>query len=92
MKIRLPDSGANYYRTYGFEDWHEGKLLGISILIDGVKTDFKKFPYVEFPEAPYPQHYTDLIFKVPANSTNVEIKLDIDNYNFNSDSDTWKDY
>lgn len=94
MKIRLPDSGGSYYMPYGLEDWYEGKLLGVSILIDGKKTDYNQFPHVEYPEAPYPQHYTDLVFKVQANSTNVEIKLAIENYNFNAkESDgAWQDY
>lgn len=94
VKIRLPDSGVHYYMSYGPEEWHEGNLLGVSILVDGKKTEYSQFPYVESPEAPYPQYYTDLVFKVPANSTSVEVKLDIENYNFNAkESDgEWKDY
>ncbi len=94
MKIRLPDSGAHYYMTYGSEEWHEGNLLGISILIDGKKTVYSQFSYVESPDAPYPQYYTDLVFKVPANSTNVEVKLDIEDYNFNAKESEgeWRDY
>lgn len=94
VKIRLPDSGGSYYMPYGSEDWYEGKLLEISVLIDGKKIPYTQFPHVEYPDAPYPQHYTDLVFKVPANSTNIEIKLDIENYNFNAkESDgAWQDY
>ena len=95
MKIRIPDNGANYYMHYGSEDWHEGELLGISIIIDDKESDYSQFPYVRSPHAPYPQHYTDLVFKVPAYSTDVEIKLDIENYPFDAkefDKNDWRDY
>jgi hypothetical protein len=93
MMIRLPDAGGSYYMTYGLEDWNQGKLLGLSVFIDGKEVPYTKFPHVDYPYAPYPIRYTDMIFKVPANSINVAIKLDIENYNFNAkDTDGWQDY
>lgn len=94
MKIRLRDTGVSYYQSYGFEDWNVGELLGLSILIDGKDTNYAQFPYVKSPEAPYPQYYTDSIFKIPVNSTNVEIKLDVENYDFDAEKSdgNWRDY
>ena len=94
MKIRLRDTGVSYYQSYGAEDWNAGKLLGLSILVDGKESRYTQFPYVKSPEAPYPQHYTDSIFKVPANSTNIEVNLDIENYDFDEENSdwTWRDY
>jgi len=94
MKIRLPESTSSYYTAYGLEKWYDKKLLGVSILVDNVKTNYDQFRYVEFPYAPYPQYYTDLVFKIPANSKDVEVILDIENYDFdakNSDGE-WLDY
>ena len=94
MKIRLRDTGVSYYQSYGSEDWNVGKLLGLSVLVDGKESRYAQFPYVKSPEAPYPQYYTDSIFKVPANSTNIEVKLDIENYDFDEENSdwTWRDY
>jgi hypothetical protein len=93
MMIRLPDSGGGYYVPYGVEDWNQGKLLGVSIFIDGKEVSYNKSSHVDYPYAPYPIRYTDMIFKVPANSINVAIKLEIENYNFTpKDTDGWRDY
>ncbi len=93
MMIRLPDSGGGYYVPYGLEDWNQGKLLGISVFIDGKEISYNKSSHVDYPYAPYPIRYTDMIFQVPANSINVAIKLEIENYNFTAkDSDGWRDY
>ena len=90
MKIRLRDTGVSYYQSYGSEDWNVGELLGLSVLVDGKDARYSQFPYVKSPQAPYPQHYTDSIFKVPANSTHVEIKLEIENYDFDEENSDWK--
>ena len=94
MKIRLRDTGVSYYQSYGLEDWNVGKLLGLSVLVDGKKFSYSQFPYVKSPDAPYPQHYTDSIFKIPANSTSIEVKLDVENYDFDEENSdwTWRDY
>jgi hypothetical protein len=94
MKIRLPDSTPNYYLSYGNEDWNVRKLLGISILVDEKKTDYSQFSYVRSPEAPYPAYFTDLVFKVPANSTAIAVHLDIENYDFNEveSKEEWQNY
>ena len=93
MMIRLPDSGGGYYIPYGLEDWNQGKLLGISVFIDGKEVSYNKSSHVDYPYAPYPIRYTDMIFKVPANSINIAIKITIENYNFvEQETDGWKDY
>ncbi|MCE2507568.1 MAG: hypothetical protein J4F36_14100 [Nitrosopumilaceae archaeon] len=51
--------------------------MGVSVLIDGKQIEYAQFPHVESPDAPYPQYYTDLVFEVPANSKDIELKLDI---------------
>ncbi|KAF6245079.1 hypothetical protein [Nitrosopumilus sp. b2] len=90
MKIRLRDTGVSYYQSYGSEDWNVGELLGLSILVDGTETSYSQFSYVKSPQAPYPQYYTDSIFKIPANSTYVDITLDIENYNLDEENPDWK--
>ncbi len=93
MMIRLPDLGGGYYVTYGFEDWNQGELLGVSVFIDGKEISYSKSSHVDYPYAPYPIRYTDMIFNVPANSIKVAIKLDIENYDFiQKETDGWKDY
>lgn len=94
MKIRIRDSTSNYYLSYGNEDWSVRGLLGISILVDDKKTDYSQFSYVRSPEAPYPAYFTDLVFKVPADSTTIAVHLDIENYDVNEveSKDEWKDY
>lgn len=93
MMIRLPDSAGSYYVPYGLEDWNQGKLLGISVFIDNKEVTYAKSTHVDYPYAPYPIRYTDMIFKVPTNSVSVAIKLDIENYNFvEKETDGWKDY
>jgi len=91
MKIRMPDNGVNYYFSYGDEDWYDGKLLRVSVFVDGNEVKYATSNYVRSPEAPYPSHYTDLVFKVPANSTNIKIHLEIENYTYTKESsDAWR--
>ena len=94
MKIRLPDNGVHYYMTYGDKEWHEGKLLGITILVDEHKTSYTQFSHIESPDAPYPQYFTDIVFQVPANSTDVKLHLEIEDYKLNEEFDfeEWQDY
>lgn len=93
MKIRIADSGVHYYMSYGPEEWNTGKLVGVSISIDGKQTNYTKQKFIEAPEAPYPRHHTDFIFKIPANSKDVAVNLDVDYYYFDEkNSDEWRDY
>lgn len=94
MKIRLRDTGVSYYQSYGSEDWNIGELLNLSILVDDKDVSYTQFPYVKSPKAPYPQYYTDSIFKIPPNSIHIEVKLDIENYDFDEENSdwTWRDY
>lgn len=80
MKIRIPKQAGNYYSAYGPSEWSAGLWTGTSILIDGKSTDYTQFEHVRAPDAPYPQYSQDFIFKVPSHSSDVEIKLEIDNY------------
>lgn len=93
MKIRISDNNSNYYMPYGQAEWYKNKLVGVSILVDGTEIKYSKFPFVEAPDAPYPQYYTDYVFGVPANSTDVKITLDIENYHYDKKLDSeWRDY
>lgn len=94
MKIRLEDDGNHYYMSYGEKDWHVGKLLGVSISVDGKEAAYSTSPYVRSPDAPYPTYYTDYVFEVPADSTKITVHLDIENYDFNPDESEkeWQDY
>jgi len=83
MKVRVPEKGANYYFNYGDNEWNDGRLLWVSISIDGNETEYNTSQHVRSPDAPYPSRYTDFTFKVPANSTDVQVHLEIENYSFN---------
>lgn len=93
MKIRIADSGVHYYMSYGPEEWNTGKLVGVSISIDGEQTSYAQQKFIEAPDAPYPRYHTDYIFKIPANSQEVAVYLDVDYYVFDEkNADEWRDY
>ena len=79
-KIRVPENGGNYYMMYGPNDWNKGDLLSVLILVDGIEVGSKEQPFIRAPDAPYPQHHTDYIFKVPKGSSSIEVVLFIENY------------
>ncbi len=79
-KIRVPQNGGNYYMSYGPNDWNEGDITDVSILVDGGEVEYKTQPYIRAPEAPYPQLHTDHIFKIPKDSSTMSIVLFIENY------------
>ncbi len=79
-KIRVPQNGGNYYMSYGPNDWNEGDITDVSILVDGVEVEYKTQTYIRAPEAPYPQLHTDYIFKIPKDSLDMSIVLFIENY------------
>ena len=79
-KIRIPQNGGNYYMSYGPNDWNEGDITGVSIIVDDMEKEYKTQTYIRAPEAPYPQLHTDYIFKIPQDSLSVEIILFIENY------------
>ncbi|QLH10861.1 hypothetical protein [Nitrosarchaeum sp. AC2] len=94
VKIRVPQNGGNYYMSYGPNEWNKGDLTGVSILVDGVEVSYKKQPFVQAPDAPYPQYFTDYIFKFPAKSSTFNVILFIENYVPDSDhsDDEWDGY
>ena len=79
-KIRVPENGGNYYMMYGPGEWNKGDLLSVLILVDGMEVDYKEQPFIRAPYAPYPQPHTDYIFKVPKDSSSIEVVLFIENY------------
>jgi len=86
-KFRVPQNGANYYMHYGPNDWNEGDITDVVISVEDDDPQYKQQAFVRSPEAPYPQHFTDYIFKVPKGSTMMAIVLEIENYKIDDDND-----
>jgi hypothetical protein len=80
VKIRVPKNGGNYYMSYGPNEWNAGDLTGVMILVDGVEVNYNTQLFIRAPDAPYPQHHTDYVFKVPKGSSSIELILFIENY------------
>lgn len=93
-KIRVPQNGANYFMSYGPNEWNNGDITNVIISVEEDDPKYKQQPFVESPNAPYPQYYTDYIFKVPKGSTMMAIVLEIENYKPDSDHspDEWAGY
>lgn len=93
-KIRVPQNGANYYMSYGPNEWNDGDIINVIISVGESTIPFKQQPFVQSPDAPYPQYYTDYIFEVPQGSTMMAIVLEIENYEPDNDHspDEWKGY
>ncbi len=93
-KIRVPQNGANYYMSYGPNEWNDGDITSVIISVEEDDPPFKQQPFVQSPDAPYPQYYTDYIFEVPKGSTMMAIVLEIENYKPDSDHapDEWEGY
>ena len=91
-KFRVPQNAANYYMQYGPNDWNAGDITNVVISVGEDDPKYKQQIFVKSPDAPYPQYYTDFIFKVPKGSTMMAIVLEIDNYKLDADSnpDEWK--
>ena len=94
VKIRVPENGGNYYMSYGPAEWNTGDITGVTIQVDGEKIDYTERPFIRAPNAPYPQYFTDYIFKVPEKSSSFNIHLEIENYVPDSDhsDDEWDGY
>lgn len=94
VKIRIPQNGGNYYMSYGPNEWNKGDLTDVMILVDGIEVSYKEQPYVQAPDAPYPQYFTDYVFKIPAKSSTFDVILFIENYVPDSDhsDDEWDGY
>ncbi|AFS82993.1 hypothetical protein [Candidatus Nitrosopumilus sediminis] len=94
VKIRIPQNGGNYYMSYGPNEWNKGDLTSVAILVDGIEVPYKEQLYVQAPDAPYPQYFTDYIFKFPAKSSMFNVILFIENYVPDSDhsDDEWDGY
>ena len=92
-KIRVPQNGANYFMSYGPNEWNDGDITNVIVSVED-DPKYKQQPFVKSPDAPYPQYYTDYIFKVPKDSTVMAIVLEIENYKPDSDHspDEWEDY
>jgi hypothetical protein len=93
-KIRVPQNGANYYMSYGPNEWNVGDITKVVISVEEDNPEYKQQPFVRSPDAPYPQYFTDYIFKVPKDSTMMAIVLEIENYkpDEDHDPDEWTDY
>lgn len=94
VKIRVPQNGGNYYMSYGPNEWNVGDLTSVSILVNGKEVDYKSQIFIQSPNAPYPQYYTDYIFEFPAKSDIFNVILFIENYEPDSDhsDDEWNGY
>ncbi len=94
VKIRVPQNGGNYYMSYGPNEWNKGDLTSVVILVNGIEVDYKSQLFIQSPNAPYPQYYTDYIFEFPAKSDIFNVLLFIENYEPNSDhsDDEWNGY
>jgi len=94
VKIRVPQNGGNYYMSYGPNEWNKGDLTSVAILVDGIEVPYKGQIYVQAPDAPYPQYFTDYIFKFPAKSSMFNVILFIENYVPDSDhsDNEWEGY
>lgn len=90
-KIRVPQNGGNYYMSYGPNEWNVGDITGVIISVEEDDLEYKQQPFINAPNAPYPQYFTDYIFKVPKGSTMMAIVLDIENYEPDPDhsKDEW---
>ena len=77
---------------YGPNDWNEGDITDVVISVEDDEPQYKQQTFVRSPEAPYPQYFTDYIFKVPKGSTMMAIVLEIENYKIDEDNDPdeWK--
>ena len=93
-KIRVPQNGANYYMSYGPNEWNVGDITKVVISVEEDDPEYKQQPFVKSPDAPYPQYFTDYIFKVPKDSTMMAIVLEIENYkpDEDHDPDEWAGY
>ena len=94
VKIRVPQNGGNYYMSYGPNEWNKGDLTSVAILVDGIEVSYKDQPFVQYPDVPYPQYFTDYIFKFPSKSSMFNVILFIENYVPDSDhyDDEWDGY
>ncbi|GBH33424.1 hypothetical protein NZNM25_02150 [Nitrosopumilus zosterae] len=93
VKIRVPKNGGNYYMSYGPNEWNAGNLTGVIILVNGVEVNYNTQLFIRAPDAPYPQHHTDYVFKVPKGSSSIELILFIENYvPENVDDDEYQPY
>lgn len=94
VKIRIPQNGGNYYMSYGPNEWNKGDLTSVAIFVDGMEIPYREQPYVQSPDAPYPQNFTDYIFKFPAKSSTFNVILLIENYVPDPDhsDDEWDGY
>ena len=93
-KIRVPQNGANYYMSYGPNEWNDGDITNVVISVEEDDPEFKQQQFARSPDAPYPQYFTDYIFKVPKGSTMMAIVLEIENYkpDGDHDPDEWTGY
>ncbi len=93
-KIRVPQNGANYYMSYGPNEWNAGDITNVVISVEEDDPEFKQQQFVKSPDAPHPQYFTDYIFKVPKDSTMMAIVLEIENYKPDEDHDPneWTGY
>ena len=94
VKIRVPQNGGNYYMSYGPNEWNKGDLTSVVILVNGIEVDYKSQLFIQSPNAPYPQYYTDYIFEFPAKSDIFNVILFIENYEPDSDhsDNEWNGY
>ena len=93
-KIRVPQNGANYFMSYGPNEWNRGDITNVVVSVEEDDPPFKQKQFVQSPDAPYPQYHTDYIFKVPKGATMIAIVLEIDNYAPDSghSPDEWEGY
>lgn len=92
-KIRVPQNGGYYYMNYGSNEWNNGDLTNVVISVEEDDPEYKQQSFVVAPDAPYPQYFTDYIFKVPKDSTMMAVVLEIENYEPDDyDLDDWVDY
>ena len=93
-KIRVPQNGANYFMSYGPNEWNDGDITNVIVSVEEDDPKYKQQQFVESPDAPYPSYFTDYIFKVPKDSTMMAIVLEIENYKPDSDHspDEWQGY
>lgn len=94
VKIRVPQNGANYYMSYGPAEWNVGDLVDVTISVDNEIVKYHEFEFVRAPDAPYPQYFTDYIFKAPAGSSAFNVHLEIENYEpaIDHDPNEWAGY